>query len=184
VLNNDTIGADDALEILKWLVGLDSVIEIGNDSFEAARINRRTNPTADDALEILKYVVGMPNLISQRKMTFGEPVTFTVHICETSRWLRYVNDSELTAGYKYGIDVRDVWAADVWLELSDDFAATKNRIVRNSAGTELIIFETWEAGQVTFRSIFRGDLNRLVERSTSISGTEPCVLDCCAGESE
>ena len=54
----------DALEILKYIVGMDNVIEECAVAFDAALIVSEEKPGVSDALEILKEIVGMPNKIS------------------------------------------------------------------------------------------------------------------------
>ena len=52
------IGADDALEVLKSVVGK---VELTEDQVKAADVNKDGNVNAEDALEILKEVVGKDN---------------------------------------------------------------------------------------------------------------------------
>ena|GEM_PF-5890039 len=63
VLGNANVGIADALEILKYLAGMDSKIEKGNDAWNAARITYKNTPDIGDVLEILKYLAGMENEI-------------------------------------------------------------------------------------------------------------------------
>jgi hypothetical protein len=56
---------EDALEILKYLAGIDNVIEKGGDYLKAALITGGDEPTIDDVLEILKYLAGMENRIDK-----------------------------------------------------------------------------------------------------------------------
>jgi hypothetical protein len=63
VRGNITIGIEDALTILRWLVGLPSVIEEGNSAWHSARITGGNEPTINDALQILRWLVGLDNLI-------------------------------------------------------------------------------------------------------------------------
>jgi hypothetical protein len=65
ILGNDDITIGDALEVLKYIVKMESVItgdsiETGNDAFRAACIVSKEKPSIMDALEILKYLVEMP----------------------------------------------------------------------------------------------------------------------------
>jgi hypothetical protein len=64
VRGEDSITVHDALEILKWLVGLDSVIAEGNRAWNAALITGGDSPTAHDAREILKWLVGLDSMIA------------------------------------------------------------------------------------------------------------------------
>ena len=64
VLGNAYISVVDALEILKYTVGLESVIVRGNRAFWAARIFEHSDsPDYADALEILKYLVGVKSAL-------------------------------------------------------------------------------------------------------------------------
>jgi hypothetical protein len=66
-LGGDEITVHDALEILKFVVGLPNDIadcETG-DSFNAALIVSEERPSVDDALEILKWLVGLPNVLDE-----------------------------------------------------------------------------------------------------------------------
>jgi uncharacterized repeat protein (TIGR02543 family) len=67
VLGNDTVNINDALEILKYLAKLDSVIHPQNNAraFNAARITTPGvgTPTINDALEILKHLAKLPSLV-------------------------------------------------------------------------------------------------------------------------
>ena len=64
ILGNPDIKVSDALEILKYIVGMDNVIEECAVAFDAALIVSVEKPGVSDALEILKEIVGMPNKIS------------------------------------------------------------------------------------------------------------------------
>ena len=59
ILSNDPPTAADALEILKYIVGIPSVISRNTDAFRAALIVSKDKPAVVDALEILKYLVGI-----------------------------------------------------------------------------------------------------------------------------
>ena len=65
VLGNDTITVEDALEILKYLVGIESKIVDGNRAFKAALITGGSEPAIGDVLEILKYLVGMESKLNR-----------------------------------------------------------------------------------------------------------------------
>gem|GEM_PF-4096107 len=73
VLGNDTISISDALEILRYLAKLPSVIENDPAAFDAACILRNPNteeeykPTISDALEILKYLAKLDNKIDEAR---------------------------------------------------------------------------------------------------------------------
>jgi hypothetical protein len=59
---------NDALEILKWIVGLDNTITGNNNALIAARIaeaGTANNPGVNDALEILKFVVGLGSMLDE-----------------------------------------------------------------------------------------------------------------------
>ena len=64
ILGNPDIKVSDALEILKYIVGMNNVIEECAVAFDAALIVSEEKPGVSDALEILKEIVGMPNKIS------------------------------------------------------------------------------------------------------------------------
>jgi hypothetical protein len=63
---NGHIQITDALEILKFLAGLSSLLTTDPDAMTAARITVETpaNPTIHCVLEILKKLAGLPNLLS------------------------------------------------------------------------------------------------------------------------
>jgi len=60
----------DAIEIFKYLSGMDSVIKKRDDSFRASLITLESQfagkPSIDDALEILKYLAGMNSELGLR----------------------------------------------------------------------------------------------------------------------
>jgi hypothetical protein len=81
-LGGATIEIGDALEILKFLAGIDNVIALpdgtpnpasGGRAFRAAIIaeNREpadlNTPTIMDALEVLKFLAGIPNDIDEKE---------------------------------------------------------------------------------------------------------------------
>jgi len=59
ILGKDKIGLSDALELLKFLRGADSIIARCEIAFEAARITGGSRPNMTDVLEILKYLAGV-----------------------------------------------------------------------------------------------------------------------------
>ena len=61
---NDNITILDVLEILKYLVGMDSVIIPDTPAYYAALIVSENKPTILDALEILKHLVGMDSKVT------------------------------------------------------------------------------------------------------------------------
>jgi hypothetical protein len=64
----DVPAVDDALEILKYVVGLDNLIEGNPDALIAARImeaGTENAPGVNDALEILKFVVGLESVLNE-----------------------------------------------------------------------------------------------------------------------
>ena len=61
VLGNLDITIFDALEILKYIVGIDNVIDNDAMALEAALIVSDDVPGIFDVLEILKFIVGMPS---------------------------------------------------------------------------------------------------------------------------
>jgi hypothetical protein len=63
VTGNGNIELEDALEILKYVVGINSVIDNCEVSFNAARITGDGKPGIGDAIEILKHLVGMEGMI-------------------------------------------------------------------------------------------------------------------------
>jgi hypothetical protein len=63
VLGNSNVGVLDALEILRYIVGLDSIINECHSAFNAARITGGETPTVHDAIQILRHSVGLPNMI-------------------------------------------------------------------------------------------------------------------------
>ena len=69
VLGNATVSTADALEILKYIVGLDSAIWTAAGgynaaAFEAADVFGTGKPTTKDVLEILKAIVHLENIIT------------------------------------------------------------------------------------------------------------------------
>ena len=59
VLGEEPVTVDEALEILKYLAGMESVVSEGNVAFYAARITGGDEPSIADVLEILKHLAGM-----------------------------------------------------------------------------------------------------------------------------
>ena len=68
VLGGMKITTSDALEILKFIVGLPSRLDTSHGAFSAALIVNADKPCTEDALEILKYIVGLPNKITERSV--------------------------------------------------------------------------------------------------------------------
>jgi hypothetical protein len=76
VTGGTSITVFDALEILKLLAGMDTVIKTGNNNVTAAQANQaalitpasqtRGTPDIFDALEILKMLANMPNLLTSQ----------------------------------------------------------------------------------------------------------------------
>jgi hypothetical protein len=61
-------GIDDAVEILKFIVGLDNVIAGNENAIAAAKITTAGNdspPGIDDAVEVLKFIVGLDNVLDE-----------------------------------------------------------------------------------------------------------------------
>jgi hypothetical protein len=71
VTGTGAISIDDALEILKYLAGLDSVIATDPKAFNASRITGDVAPTISDALEILKYLAGMNDELVHYRWYYG-----------------------------------------------------------------------------------------------------------------
>jgi hypothetical protein len=63
VRGTGNVGVQDALQILRYVVGLDSVIANCESAFNAARITGGVRPGARDALQILRRQVGLPSLL-------------------------------------------------------------------------------------------------------------------------
>ena len=63
ILSPDGASTADALEILKYMVGLPTILDDDPRAFQAALIVSKDKPGTADALEILKYLVRMPNVI-------------------------------------------------------------------------------------------------------------------------
>jgi Leucine-rich repeat (LRR) protein len=63
ILGGEEITILDALEILMYLAGLDSVIEEGNNAWFASLITGKDTPTINDALEILMHLAGMESVL-------------------------------------------------------------------------------------------------------------------------
>jgi hypothetical protein len=61
---NGVVSILDALEILMYLAGLDSVINDNPKSHAHGRITGEANPTINDALEILMFLAGMDSKIT------------------------------------------------------------------------------------------------------------------------
>ena len=66
VLGNDVVTVEDALEILKYIVGIDSLVARSARAFRAALITGGETPGTADALEILKFLVGMESKLCSR----------------------------------------------------------------------------------------------------------------------
>jgi hypothetical protein len=64
VLDGETFGISDAVEILKWVVKLDSEIEEGTIAWDNARVTGGQEPSIADAVEILKWVVKLEGVLS------------------------------------------------------------------------------------------------------------------------
>jgi len=64
VCGDTSITISDALEILKFLARLDSVIDDCYEAFHAARITGAVKPTIDDALDVLKYLANIPSVLN------------------------------------------------------------------------------------------------------------------------
>jgi hypothetical protein len=75
-VNNDgVIDIKDVMEVLKYLAGIDSILDLSNcphhscgvgscetkSARNAAMITQRSNPSITDALEILKHLAGLPS---------------------------------------------------------------------------------------------------------------------------
>ena len=58
ITGTGTVEIADALEVLKFLAGLDSVISVEQEADNA--------PSISDALEILKFLAGLPNMIIEK----------------------------------------------------------------------------------------------------------------------
>ena len=63
ILSPYSISTADALEILKYMVGLPTILDDDQRAFQAALIVSTDKPGTADALEILKCIVRMPNVI-------------------------------------------------------------------------------------------------------------------------
>jgi internalin A len=64
ILGEQKITINEALEILKYLAGIESsIISEGNVAFYAARITGGDRPTIQDVLEVLKKLAGIPSLL-------------------------------------------------------------------------------------------------------------------------
>jgi Leucine-rich repeat (LRR) protein len=63
ILGGEEITILDALEILMYLAGLDSVIEEGNNAWFASLITGKDTPTINDALEILMHLAGLESVL-------------------------------------------------------------------------------------------------------------------------
>jgi hypothetical protein len=57
----ESIGIGDALQILRFVVGLDSIIDECDAAFQAALIVSTDTPGIGDALQILRHVSGLPS---------------------------------------------------------------------------------------------------------------------------
>jgi hypothetical protein len=65
VTESEEISINDAIEILKWLVGLDNLIDGSEVAFNNARITGDDEPTINDAVEILKWLVGLDSELDE-----------------------------------------------------------------------------------------------------------------------
>jgi hypothetical protein len=117
VLGNEEIGIQDALQILRFLVGLSSVIENTPFSSENTGCLRAYNaarsiasyscrPTIQDALQILRLLVGLPNTLETdtpvcRQCELAECTCIAplrVEIDARNGIIRYFHDAPLRAG--------------------------------------------------------------------------------------
>ena len=62
VLGEEPVTVEEALEILKYLAGMESVVSDGNVAFYAACITGGDEPSIADVLEILKHLAGMKSV--------------------------------------------------------------------------------------------------------------------------
>jgi uncharacterized protein YkwD len=84
--------ADDALNILKYIVGLAPLTEVQRLRYDVDGV---PGITVDDALEILKYVVGLPNRIDRTTVVLpsaGDATAFTDEV------IRLINAERTKAG--------------------------------------------------------------------------------------
>ena len=139
VLGEDTIKIGDALQILRYLVKLSSVVKPDTDAWNAALIvsgcqecssaatrgglkrsedarSCECKPQIADALQILRHLVKLSNVI-----TDGVPVAantiVTRDITVTARWAAIVPGAP--GGFKVTADSRNVtlsWSAAAWAE--------------------------------------------------------------------
>ena len=65
VNGNCWIGIDDGLEILKWVIGLESVIDGNEFAFNAALIGDEVEPSVDGGLAVLRFVIGLDSVLSR-----------------------------------------------------------------------------------------------------------------------
>ncbi|MCL2036036.1 MAG: CAP domain-containing protein [Oscillospiraceae bacterium] len=76
---NDKVTISDALEILKYLAGMESMISPQNPSvWAAARVTGGNHPVIADVLEILKYLAGMENIIGTKPLTHEQQLAAEV----------------------------------------------------------------------------------------------------------
>jgi hypothetical protein len=60
VMGDDFPGIDDVIEILKWMVGLESVLDDCDDAMLAATLDSsKAEPDIDDVIDILKWMVNL-----------------------------------------------------------------------------------------------------------------------------
>jgi hypothetical protein len=64
VMGNETIGINDALAILRFLVNLPSIINDCDGAYRAALIVSADTPSINDALQILRYLVGLSSVLN------------------------------------------------------------------------------------------------------------------------
>jgi hypothetical protein len=77
------VGIDDALQILRYLIGLSSILDDCENAVRAALIVSDDIPQVGDALQILRYLIGLPNELEN----FGEPLTTQTPIVASTTFI-------------------------------------------------------------------------------------------------
>jgi hypothetical protein len=120
-VNGDgNIDVSDALQILRFLVGLPNIIAAegeGSNAWNAALIVSETQPQVNDALQILRKLVGLPNQIADANPPISPQTPITADTNFIARWAAITPDvpANFTAE-SAGRTVRLNWNAVDWAD--------------------------------------------------------------------
>jgi hypothetical protein len=153
------VTVDDALQVLRFLVGLPSVIDNCEKSRKAALIVSRDRPQVDDALQILRFLVGLPNALDN----FGEPVApqtiITADITFVARWAAIAPSvpadfTVTTAGRTFVLNWDTVeWADGYEVMRSDSRLGTYSRIATITSGSISVFRDDISSGNRWFYTV-------------------------------